>query len=111
MSVGSYMTVNRTAELRFNVPEDGYAATPLTIGGKLNINASCRIRVDAEAFREKIASRAKVTLVSFAGANEISATAIAESNALLDKGLKLSVEDKKIVLSVKRETGLMLLVR
>lgn len=112
MSVGSYMAMNRTAELRFNVPEDGYAATPLTIGGKLNINANCRILVDAEAFREKMASsRTKVTLVSFAGNDEISATALTESNALLGEGLKLSVEDKKIILTVKRETGFVLMIR
>ena len=111
MTVGTYMTMDRTAELRFNVPEDGYANTPLTIGGKLNINASCRILVDAEAFREKIARTAKVTLVSFAGANEISATALEESNALLGEGLALAVEDKKIVLNATRDYGFKMIVR
>ncbi|MCR5413654.1 MAG: hypothetical protein K6F50_02865 [Kiritimatiellae bacterium] len=111
MTAGSNMTMDRTAELRFNVPEDGYANTPLTIGGKLNINASCRILVDAEAFREKIARKAKVTLVSFAGANEISATALEESNALLGEGLALTVEDKKIVLNATRDYGSKMIVR
>ena len=111
MTVGTYMTIARTATLEFIVPEEGYAATPLTIGGKLNIAANCRIIVDAERFRQGIGRKEKVVLATFAGSDEVSAEALEASNALLGEGLALSVENKQLILTAKRSYGFRLMIR